>query len=143
MKQKKISTKNIPFKKYLCNITKQQSKIQINTQINPQNFQWIEELLQTKIDDNRHFLLYDVTRYLINVKNISDTETINTITQWLDSTKYSRSIISYEVKKALKDKKFPRNLATIQMNNPEIYEYLISKGISQPFILKRGGSCDM
>lgn len=136
--KKKISTKNIPFKKYLSDLTKQQSQIHINTIINPQNFQWIQQLLQIKIDDNRHFLLFDVCRYLINIKNNSDKEVVDIITKWLDSQKYSRSTISYEVKKAIKDTKYPRNLTTIQRNNPEVYEYLISKGITQSISQKRG-----
>ena len=106
--------------------------------INPQNFQWIEKLLETKIDDNRHFLLFDVTRYLINIKNISDKKAIDIIVKWLDSPKYPRSTISYRVRQALKDKKFPRNLTTIQRKNPEVYEYLISKGINQSTIQKKG-----
>ncbi len=127
--KKKISTKNIPFKKYLNDLTKQQSQRYTNTTVNTQNFQWIEQLLLTKIDDSRNFLLFDVTRYLINVKNITDQEAVNIILKWLDSIKYSRSTISSEVKKALKDNKFPRNLTTIQNTNLEIYEYLSSRGI--------------
>jgi len=125
----RVSVKNIPFKKYLDDLTKQQSQRYTNTIVNAQNFQWIEQLLLTSIDDNRNFLLFDVTRYLINIKSLTKRDAVNIILKWLDSTKYSRSTITYEVKKALKDNKFPRYLTTIQNTNPEIYEYLRSRGI--------------
>jgi hypothetical protein len=124
----RVSVKNIPFKKYIDGIVKQKNT-NYTCMINPQKFQWIEQLLKIKIDDHRNFLLFDVCRYLINIKGFSSEQSTNVIYTWLDSSKYTKSKIQYEIKIAIKDGKAPRKLETIHVTNPEVFEHLTLLGI--------------
>ena len=125
----RVSVRNIPFKNHIEQESKQNiTKSHANT-IDPKKFQWIEKLLKRKIDDHRNFLLFDVCRYLINIKKLSLDQATNLAYNWLDSSKYSRSRVLNEMRRALKDGKFPRRFQTIQNENQEITEYLTSHGI--------------
>jgi len=126
----RVSVKNIPFKKYIEHITKQVYARNYTGVINPKKFQWVEQLLKIKIDDHRNFLLFDVCRYLVNIKESSIEQSTNIIHKWLDSSKYPKSKIQYEIKKAVKDGKLPRKLETIQNTNQDVFEHLISLGIT-------------
>ncbi|GDY16621.1 hypothetical protein LBMAG54_14770 [Nitrosopumilaceae archaeon] len=126
----RVSVKNIPFRKYIEHITKQSYPSKYTGTINPQKFQWIEQLLKIKINDHRNFLLFDVCRYLVNIKKFSVEESMDIIHIWLDSLEYSKSKILYEAKKAIKDGKLPRKLETIQTTNPEVFEHLTLLGIN-------------
>jgi hypothetical protein len=125
----RVSVKNIPFKKYIEGIVQQEHTNKYTGMINPQKFQWIEQLLKIKINDHRNFLLFDVCRYLINIKGFSPEQSTNVIYRWLDSSKYSKSKILYEIKNAIKDRKAPRKLETIHVTNPEVFEHLTLLGI--------------
>jgi len=127
--EQRVSVKNIPFKKYIEHITKQVHRNYTGI-INPKKFQWVEQLLKIKIDDHRNFLLFDVCRYLVNIKGLSVEQSTDIIYQWLDSPKYSKSKIQYEVKIALKDRKFPRKLETIKNTDSDIFEHLMFLGIT-------------
>lgn len=126
----RVSVKNIPFKKYIEHITQQIHTSNYARIINPKKFQWIDQLLKIKIDDHRNFLLFDVCRYLVNIKGLSVEQSTNIINKWLDASKYSKSKIQYEVKMAVKDGKLPRKLETIQNTNSDVFEHLISLGIT-------------
>lgn len=126
----RVSVKNIPFKKYIEHITKQTYPRKYTGTINPQKFQWIEQLLKIKIDDHRNFLLFDVCRYLVNVKKLSAEQSVDIIYNWLNSSKYPKSKIQYGIKTATKDEKLPRKLETIQTTNHEVFEHLTLLGIS-------------
>ena len=126
----RVSIKNIPFKKHIKHITQQVHNNSHARVINPKKFQWVDQLLKTKIDDHRNFLLFDVCRYLVNIKGLSIEQSTNIINRWLDSSKYPKSKIQYEVKIAVKDGKFPRKLETIQNTDSDIFEYLMFLGIT-------------
>ena len=125
----RVSVRNIPFKNHIEQESKQQLTLSHVKSIDPKKFLWIEKLLMRKIDDHRNFLLFDVCRYLINIKKLSLDQATNLACNWLDSTKYPRSRILSEMKRALKDGKFPRKFETIQNENQEVSEYLTSHGI--------------
>ncbi len=126
----RVSVKNIPFKKYIEDMIKREHPSKYTGTINPQKFQWIEQLLKIKIDDHRNFLLFDVCRYLVNIKKFSTEQSTDVIYNWLDSSEYPKSKILYEAKKATQDEKLPRKLETIQTTNPEVFEHLTLLGIN-------------
>ena len=125
----RVSVKNIPFKKYMEQFSKNEDTNNHARLVDSQKFQWIEKLLETKIDDYRNFLLFDVCRYLINIKKLSIEQSTNIIHKWIGSSKYPRTRIRSEVKRANRDGKFPRKLQTIYDSNPEASKKLASLGI--------------
>lgn len=128
--EQRVSVKSIPFKKYIKHITEQIHTSNYTGVINPKKFQWVEQLLKIKIDEHRNFLLFDTCRYLVNIKGLSVDQSTNIINKWLDSSKYPKSKIQYEVKMAVKDGKLPRKLKTIQNTNQDVFEHLISLKIT-------------
>lgn len=124
----RIRANHLPFKKYLDRIIKEERKRnKINKKPNLKNFQWIEKLLLYKLEDGRERLLYDVSRYLINLKGLSIEDATNKIHSWLNCRYYSKNLIQTKCKMALKDGKYPRKLVTIQTNDSGLYESLPSE----------------
>jgi hypothetical protein len=123
--ENRATVKNIPFKKYLKSISKNKNIKNYSGKINLEKFQWCEKLLKVSMCDHRNFVLFDICRFLINLKKISKNETMTVIIKWLNSSKYPRSKIEREVKQAQRDGKLPRKLETIQNTNPKIYQEII------------------
>ena len=94
---------------------------------NPKKYLWIEKILQTKIDDGRERLLFDVTRYLLNICGNSIEETTDKICSWLGSRYYSNSMIKHHCSRAIKDGKYPRKLETIQNSDHDLYEIIMGE----------------
>ncbi len=115
------------FIKHVKKILEKEKQISTVSKINPKKFQWIEKLLKCKLEDGRERLLFDVSRYLINIKKMSVGEASDKIYSWLDSRYYSKSLIITKCKYALKDKKFPRKLQTIKETDPELYGIISKK----------------
>ena len=103
-------------------IIKQENKLaNIDRKGNPANYQWIAELLNCNIEDGRARLLFDVSRYLINLQGHSVEEAAEKINSWLNSRYYSKSMIISECKRALKDGTYPRRIGTIRNTDQELY----------------------
>lgn len=116
----RVKVNNLPFKKHVdFLIEKERHKNTNKTSV--QNFKWIEKLFDFKLKDGRERILYDVTRYLINLKGYSMEESTQKILSWLDSRYYSKSLIRTKCKTALNDGRFPRRLCTIKNTDPELY----------------------
>ena len=113
------------FIKHVNKIIKQENKLaKIDVKANPKNYQWIAELLNYNIEDGRARLLFDVSRYLINLQGLSIRESTDKIDSWLNSRYYSKSMIKSECKRALKDRKYPRRIGTIKNTDQELYEII-------------------
>ncbi len=67
---------------------------------------------------------------MVNIKGLTVEQSTNIIHKWLNSSKYSKSKIQYEVKIAVRDRKLPRKLETIQNTDSDIFEHLTSLGIT-------------
>lgn len=122
---KRVAIENIrsAFIRHVNKIIKQESKLaKIDRKGNPKNYQWIDELLKCNIEDGRARLLFDVSRYLINLQGNSIEEAADKINSWLNSRYYSKSMIKSECKRALKDGKYPRRIGTIKNTDQELYE---------------------
>lgn len=121
----KSQVKTLPFKKYLQNIIEEENAVQKrDLAINPNNFLWIETLLKNRINDGRQRLLFDVSRYLINIKGLNIDEATEKINDWLNTRHYTKSMIKNQCKRALRDGKYPRRLSTIQNKEKELFEIL-------------------
>ena len=113
------------FIKHVNKIIKEENKLaKIDRKANPKNYQWIAELLNYNIEDGRARLLFDVTRYLINLQGLSIDESVEKIDSWLNSRYYSKLMIKSECKRALKDGKYPRRIGTIKNTDQELYEII-------------------
>ena len=123
----RIEIKNIipAFIRHLNKIIAEENKLaKIDRKANPKNYQWIDELMNHNLEDGRARLLFDVSRYLINLKGYSIEEAVKKIDSWLNSRFYSKSIIKFECKRALKDGKYPRRIGTIKSTDQGLYEIL-------------------
>ncbi len=131
--KKRVKVYGLPFKKYVNKIIQEKKKrAKINKKINLINFQWIEKLFQHKLEDGRERLLFDITRYLINMKGMTIEEAVNKIHSWLNCRYYPKSLIQTKCKVALKDGKYPKKLSTIKIGDLDLYESLpleIKQGI--------------
>jgi len=122
---KRVAIENIrpAFIRHVNKIIKQESKLdKIDRKGNPKNYQWIDELLQCNIKDGRARLLFDVSRYLVNLQGHTIDEAVEKINSWLSSRYYSKSMIKSECKRDLKDGKYPRRIGTIKNTDQELYE---------------------
>ena len=124
---KRVAIENIrpAFIRHVNKIIKQENKLaKIDRKGNPENYQWIDELLNCNMEDGRARLLFDVSRYLINLQGHSIEEAVDKINSWLNSRYYSKSMIKSECKRALKDGKYPRRIGTIKNTDQELYEII-------------------
>lgn len=122
---KRVAIENIrpAFIRHVNKIIKQENKLaKLDRKTNPENYRWIAELLKHNIGDGRARLLFDVSRYLINLQGNSIEEATEKINSWLISRYYSKSMIKSECKRALKDGKYPRRIGTIKKTDQELYE---------------------
>jgi len=124
---KRVAIENIrpAFIRHVNKIIKQESKLtKIDRKGNPENYQWIAELLNYNIEDGRARLLFDVSRYLINLQGLSIEESTDKINSWLNTKYYSKSMIKSECKRALKDRKYPRRIGTIKSTDQQLYDII-------------------
>ncbi|SRR6266487_3007129 len=64
-----------------------------NSDREDKTIQWIENLLQTPIDDYRKFAIWRIVApYFINIKQYSTDEAFNTIRDWLDKCRSLRQL---------------------------------------------------
>jgi hypothetical protein len=124
-----IESVGSPFKEYVNQINKREQRRKENCKkVNLKNFKWLEKLLKQQITDGRQRLLFDTSRYLINIKSLTIKDGADKIDKWLDSSFYSRSTITKECEKALRDGFYPRRIETIQEGDPDLY-HIISRSI--------------
>ena len=127
-KRVEIDNIRLEFIKYVKKIISQERRIiHSSTKVNPKKFQWIEQLFNYKLQDGRNRILYDTSRYLINLQEFSIEDAAEKICSWLNSKHYLKSRISYECKRAQKDKKYPRLIDTIKHTDPELYGIISEK----------------
>ncbi len=124
----RADVKRLPFKKHVNSIIKKENERRNINKANIKNFEWVEKLFEFKLHDGRERILYDVCRYLINLKGYSIDESVQRIASWLDSRYYSTSLIRAKCKVSIKDCRFPRRLDTIRKSDLELYQ-LIPKEI--------------
>ncbi|KEQ56699.1 phospholipase A2-esterase protein [Marine Group I thaumarchaeote SCGC AAA799-B03] len=121
---RRVTVKHLPFTSFLDEIISQKKNSKICRKANSKNFVWIDKLLSSQIKDGRSRLLFDVTRYLINLKGKSIEDTVNIVHPWINSRYYSKNMIQYECRRALKDGKYPRRLNTIKNSDVELYDII-------------------
>jgi hypothetical protein len=92
---------------------------------------WIERLLHTPIDDNRHYCLWRILiPYLVNIKGIDNYDEIsNALIKWLDMCNGLRRL-SFEPKSRIKsilknvNEYPPISANTLKKDNAELYNTL-------------------
>ena len=64
-----------------------------NQQRANQMTEWVEELLQTPIDDHRKYCIWRIfAPYLLNIRKISVEQTFSTISEWLDKCSHLKKL---------------------------------------------------
>jgi hypothetical protein len=99
------------------------------------SIQWIEKLLQTRIEDYRkNTVSLILSSYLINIKKKSYQESFNILKDWLDKCNEIRRLdfdfrylIKYSLNTALKSKIPPMKLETLKERNYELYQNIIDR----------------
>ena len=85
--------------------------------------QWIERLLQTPLADYRKYAIWRILiPYLFNIRNLSDTDVINTIQNWLNKCDETRVLdfnAKYLITQNIKNRKRHRYLP-ISFNKTEL-----------------------
>ncbi len=91
---------------------------------------WIENLIDTPIDDNRWYCVWHIlVPYLINIKRLSESETYDTISTWLDKCSslkrlnFSRRKVGYTIR-GLKDYHLPVGRDNLERDNLPLFEKL-------------------
>lgn len=112
--------------------------------INPEYYQWIDQLLQTGIEDCRKDVLdLIIIPYLVHIKKYADTETTTTTNakKWLelcnnvrrldDKRNFFHSRIPYAIESTLKKQIPPMSPTTIKSENryQNLYRILRDKGV--------------
>ncbi|MDR4512515.1 MAG: DNA primase noncatalytic subunit PriX [Nitrososphaeraceae archaeon] len=109
--------------------------------INPENYQWIEKLLETGIEDCRKLTLdLILAPYLVHIKKFTDKKSTETISEWLvkcnnvrrlDNNKSFNDRIDYALKSTLKKQIPPMSPTTIKSESryQNLYRMLKDKGV--------------
>jgi len=99
------------------------------------SYAWIERLLRSGVPDGRsRLILYVLSRYLVNVRGLSDEEAVAEIEAFIEAScrnhgncsKIYRSWVRNVVKHVRRGGWRPWSLARIQRDDPELYE-VVSK----------------
>jgi Primase X len=99
---------------------------------NSTTIRWIEELLQTPIDDYRKFVVWRILApYLINIRKYSDDEAFNTIRDWLDKCRKERQLdfnpnymIRYNINSTKRGGYLPISLEKLKTENSYLYKVI-------------------
>jgi hypothetical protein len=96
---------------------------------------WIENLLETPIDDNRWYCVWHIlVPYLINIKGLSESEASDIISTWLDKCSllkrlnFSRRKVGYTIR-GLKDYHLPIGRDNLERDNLPLFEKLRDEGV--------------
>ena len=97
------------------------------------NYEWIEKLLKTGVPDGRHrLILYVISRYLVNVKGLTEDEALKVIHDFLDlscknfknCSKVYDSWIKNVVRKVKEGGWKPWSLDKIKSADPDLFSKL-------------------
>lgn len=89
---------------------------------NRKGFQYVERLLQTKINDGRHRTIWMVLGpYLCNVKKMPVEEAISIIQSWVGESGYSQ-VIRSQTRRAAKIELMPPSVAKLRSEHPDLFE---------------------
>lgn len=111
----------------------QKQKASVNFSEGGKSIVWIENLLQTPIQDHRKYCIWRIFGpYLLNVSRMSYEQAFNTIREWLDRCSqqkrrldfYPKSKINEGLKGATKKGYFPISLEKLKTENNKFYNFL-------------------
>jgi Primase X len=110
-------------------------KLRANTINSTTKIRWIENLLQTPIEDNRKFAVWRIlVPYLINIRRLASEEAYDTIRSWLDKCNSLRRLNfnpSYMIRRNISTAKrggyLPISLDKLRRESTYLYEVVTSK----------------
>lgn len=93
------------------------------------HIQWIEKLLQTPISDHRKYVIWRILMpYLFNIKNLSDSDVISVLENWLSKCDTIRALdfnalylIRQNLRNSKRHKYLPISFNKLQSENPDLY----------------------
>ena len=120
------------FRRWLINAKLEQSMYTKSTRAKSRNsatIRWIENLLQTPLEDYRKFVVWRIlTPYLINIRKCSVDEAYGIIGNWLDKCSHLRRLqfnpkymIKYNINPAKNGGYLPISLEKLKIENPNLY----------------------
>lgn len=125
------------FRRYLIQeqldeVNAQKKAFSSNISSSPGTIRWIEQLLQTPIPDHRKYCLWRILApYLVNVRGLSDEESISVIRLWLEKcnamrrlTGQPRYCVRYNLRSARTKGYYPISLNKLQSENAELWSAL-------------------
>mgnify|MGYP001770647549 CR=1 FL=1 len=122
-------------KKLLDSVCKDPSMCSVpQKESNKANYEWIEKLLNSGVPDGRHrLILYVISRYLVNVKGLSERDASDEISDFLsrscknfgNCTKVYESWIRNVVTKVKAGGWKPWTLTKIKERDPDLYDIII------------------
>jgi Primase X len=99
-------------------------------------YQYVERLLQRKITDGRHRVIWLILApYFVTVKGMDEGSAIEAVLSYIGDTKY-RQFISYNVKRAVRNGLLPPTEASLRSKHPDIVQVL-PKDVIQYEAIKR------
>ena len=93
---------------------------------------WIEKLLQIPIADHRKYAIWQIViPYLFNIRNLSDTNVIKIIQEWLNKCDETRALdfnVEYSIRQNIKNSKrhryLPIGINKLASENYELYKII-------------------
>ena len=117
---KRADLRNLPFKKYLDKVEKQ-NRFKIKNFARDASIPYIENLLRHKVTNGRKRIFALVLcPYLINIKKFSIEETCRIVTDYFDGY-ITRDLIEYVAKQVSQKCILPYGLDNMKENDPELY----------------------
>ena len=127
--KERVEVKNLPFKKHLDKIIREQKKRQNRLPNIKGEISYIETLLKRKITDGRKRLFALVLcPYLINVKKLTLEQSCNIIYNYFGGY-VDKPLINYKLKEVLGKEILPYSLSKMQTNDRELYQIVTNHSI--------------
>ena len=94
--------------------------------------EWIESLLQTSLPDNRKYCIWRVVApYLVNVRKLSDEESLSIIRGWLEKCNSIKRlsfdpkyVLKYNIRKSKRIGYYPISWNALRTENMYVYQRL-------------------
>ncbi|MEM0340405.1 MAG: DNA primase noncatalytic subunit PriX [Acidilobaceae archaeon] len=99
------------------------------------SYKWVEELIEKGVPDGRaRLILYVISRYLVNVKKLSDEEALKVVQRFLENScknhnncgKIYQTWVASTIRGVKRGGWKPWTLSKLKEKDPELYEIVMS-----------------
>lgn len=101
------------------------------------HYQYVERLLQHKITDGRHRVIWLILApYFVTVKGMDEGSAIEAVLSYIGDTKY-RQFVAYNVKRAIRNGLLPPSEESLRTKHPDLFQILPKEAVRSEIIKRK------